>query len=65
MNSSTPAVWTMATTRDGLFYSPLSLSNGKLIVPEEGKNQRPIPPLWIDLPTSSKIKKYWVGLIDL
>jgi hypothetical protein len=31
--------------KDGLFYSPLSLSQGKMIVPEQGKNQKPLPPL--------------------
>jgi hypothetical protein len=51
--------------KDGLFYSPLSLSSGKMIVPEEGKNQKPMPPLWMDHKTIMNIKKYWVGLIDL
>lgn len=50
---------------DGLFYSPLSRSMGKMIVPEKGKNLKPIPPLWLDRKTIMNIKKYWVGLIDM
>jgi hypothetical protein len=36
-----------------------------MIVPEAGKNQKPMPPLWMDHKTIMNIKKYWVGLIDL
>jgi hypothetical protein len=51
--------------RDGLFYSPLYLYNGKLKVPETGKDQKLMPPLWIDRDTIQKIMKFWIGLIDL
>jgi hypothetical protein len=47
--------------KDGLFYSPLSLSDGKLIVPEVGKNQKPMPPLWLDPKTIDTIKKAWTS----
>lgn len=50
---------------DGLFYSPLSQSGDKLIVPERGKNLKPLPPLWLDQPTIKKVKMHWVGLIDI
>lgn len=50
---------------DGLFYSPLAQSGEKLIVPEKGKNQKPLPPLWLDRPTIKKIAFHWVGLIDI
>ncbi len=50
---------------DGLFYFPLHVLNGKLIVPEQGKNLKPLPPLWLAGSTIKKIKTWWIGLIDM
>jgi hypothetical protein len=51
---------------DGLFYDMLSPRDGKMIVPEQGKNQRPMPPLWLAPATAQKIRKLWrKDLIDI
>ncbi|MBS1794477.1 MAG: hypothetical protein JSS81_11515 [Acidobacteria bacterium] len=44
---------------DGLFYFPLGLSGKKMIVPEKGKNNRPLPPLFLANSTVSKLKALW------
>lgn len=45
---------------DGLFYFPLAASgNGKLIVPETGKDKRRMPPLFLAASTVSKISTLW------
>jgi len=44
---------------DGVFYSPLVKSNGKMIVPEKGKNKRPMPPIFLSPGTVSKIQGIW------
>jgi hypothetical protein len=44
---------------DGVFYSPLSKSGGRMIVPEPKKQDVPMPPLRMDPGTVSKIQSLW------
>ena len=44
---------------DGIFYYPLAWRNGKLYVPERGKNQALMPPIRPDGITGGKIKELW------
>ena len=47
-------------TDDGLFYFPLAPSgDGKIIVPAEGKEGLPMPPLCLDALTAAKIGSLW------
>jgi hypothetical protein len=44
---------------DGIFYYPLAYQNGKVYVPERGKNQALMPPLRGDGMVVGKIKHLW------
>ena len=47
-------------TDDGVFYFPLAPSGtGKLIVPAQGKNDRPMPPLRLAQSTVGKVASLW------
>ena len=47
-------------TNDGLFYFPLAPSgDGKIIVPAQGKESNPMPPLRLGASTITKIKELW------
>jgi hypothetical protein len=47
-------------TDDGLFYFPLAPSgDGKIIVPAQGKESRPMPPLRLGASTVAKIANLW------
>ena len=44
---------------DGIFYYPLSYQEGKVYVPERGKNQALMPPIRPDGIITGKIKELW------
>jgi hypothetical protein len=44
---------------DGIFYYPLEHQNGKLYVPQKGKNQALMPPIRADHMITRKIKELW------
>jgi hypothetical protein len=44
---------------DGIFYYPLAYQNGKVYVPERGKNQALMPPVRPDGLITGKIKALW------
>jgi hypothetical protein len=44
---------------NGIFYFPLAVSGKKLIVPEKGKNNKPMPPLFLSPLTVGKVQSLW------
>ncbi len=44
---------------DGIFYDRLTYQNGKMYVPEAGKNQRLMPPTRISDSIIGKLKALW------
>ncbi len=44
---------------NGVFYSPLSISGKKLIVPEVNKNNKQMPPIFISPATVCKVQILW------
>jgi hypothetical protein len=46
-------------TDDGLFYFPLAPSGGKMIIPEKGKEGKPMPPLRLGASTAAGIARLW------
>jgi len=44
---------------DGVFYSPLMHRDGKLYVPQKGRNQNLMPPIRVGPSIVHKVKKLW------